>query len=180
MIVSSYQWYKYCSTPYRSDPICGSEPDTDARLILFFFFHLFVCLFIFCKSVATRIPGQTRRADPNRSPVYSDRFHLSYQNILFMSFHFRIFNYTEAFSNGRPINIYSYTIRLQNGVSCLYKIIHKNNGSEFNSLLFTKYHMFKRYDMHMMEYILLRRNFLYDSALLDLVFFPVYLKPAHR
>ena len=59
----------------------------------------------------TRILGQTRMTDPNRSPVYSDRFHLSYQNVLFMSFPFRVFNYGEAFSNGRPINIYSYTIR---------------------------------------------------------------------
>ena len=32
-------------------------------------------------------------ADPNQSPIYSDRFHLSYQNILFMSFYFRVFNY---------------------------------------------------------------------------------------
>ena len=39
-------------------------------------------------------------ADPNRSPVYSDCFHLSYQNILFMSFHFKVFNYAEAVSNG--------------------------------------------------------------------------------
>ena len=45
-------------------------------------------------------------ADPNWSPVYSYRFHLSYQNILFMSFHFRVFDYAEAVSNGRPIKIY--------------------------------------------------------------------------
>ena len=44
-----------------------------------------------------QIPGPTRRPDLNQSPVYSDRFHLSYQNILFMSFHFRVFNYAEAF-----------------------------------------------------------------------------------
>ena len=42
-----------------------------------------------------------------------------------MSSHFRFFNYAEAVSNGRPINIYFYTIRLQNGVSCLYKMIYK-------------------------------------------------------
>ena len=52
-------------------------------------------------------------ADPNQSPVYSDRFHFSHQTILFLSFHFRVFNYAEAVSNGRPINIYFYTIRLQ-------------------------------------------------------------------
>ena len=93
----------------------------DARLILFI--YLFIKFFFF-KTVATRIPGQTRMTDPSWSPVYSDRFHLSYQNILFMLFRFRVFNYAEAFSNGRPINIYSYTIRLQNGVSCLYKMAY--------------------------------------------------------
>ena len=36
------------------------------------------------------------------------------------------------------------------------------------TLLFTKYHMFKKNDMHMTGYILILRNFLYDSALLDL------------
>ena len=48
------------------------------------------------------------------------------------------------------------------------------------TILFTKYHMFKRNDMHMTGYILTRHNFLYDSALLDLAFFPVYSKPVHR
>ena len=71
----------------------------------------------------TRILDPTRMADLNRSLVYFDRFHLSYQNILFMLFHFIVVNYAEAVSNGRPINIYFYTIRLQNGVSCLYKMI---------------------------------------------------------
>ena len=52
-----------------------------------------------------------------------------------MSFLFKVFNYAEAFSNGRPIKIYSYTIRLQNGLSCLYQMIHKNNGSKFNSFV---------------------------------------------
>ena len=96
-----------------------------------------------------------------------------------MSFCFRVFNYVEAFSNGRPINIYSYTIRLQNIVSCLYKMIHKIIIQSL-TLLFVKYHMFKRNDMHMTGYILIRRNFLYDFALLDLAFFPIYSKPAHR
>ena len=96
-----------------------------------------------------------------------------------MSFRFRVFNYAEAFSNGRPINIYSYIIRLQNGVSCLYQMIYKTIVQSL-TLLFTKYHMFKRNDMHMTGYILIRRNFLYDSALLDLVFFPIYSKPTHR
>ena len=117
--------------------------------------------------------------DSNQSPVYSDRFHLSYQNILFMSFHFRVFNYAEAVSNGRPTIIYFSTIRLQNSVSCLYRMIYKTLVQRL-TLLFTKYHMFKRNDMHMTWYIFIRRNFLYDFALLDLALFPVYSKPAHR
>ena len=96
-----------------------------------------------------------------------------------MSFRFRFFNYVEAFSNGRPINIYYYTICLQNGVSCLYKMIYKTIVQSL-TLLFTKYHMLKRNDMHMTGYILIRRNSLYDFALLNLAFFPVYSKPAHR
>ena len=74
-------------------------------------------------------------AVPNRSPVYFDRFHLSNQNILFMSFPFRVFNYAEAFQNGRLINIYSYTIRLQNDI--------QNNGSEFNSFVHKMSHVQK-------------------------------------
>ena len=39
------------------------------------------------------------------------------------------------------------------------------------TLLFAKHHMFKTNVMHMTGYILIRRNFLYDSVLLDLAFF---------
>ena len=168
------------STPFRFDPIGESELDPGCSFNSFCL--LFICLsffFFFCKSVANQIPGPTRTANPNRNPVYSDRFHLPYQNILFMSFHFRVFNYEEAFSNGRPINIYSYTIRLQNDVSCLYKMIYKTMVQSL-TLLFTNFTRSKRNDMHMAGYILIRRNFLYDPALLDLAFFHVYLKPTHR
>ena len=96
-----------------------------------------------------------------------------------MSFRFRVFNYAEAFSNGRPINIYSYIIRLQNDVSCLYKMIYKT-VVESLTLLFTKCHTFKRNDMHMAGYMLILCDFLYDSTPLDLAFFPVYLKLAYR
>ena len=95
-----------------------------------------------------------------------------------MSFPFRVFNYAEAFSNDRPINIYSYIIRLQNGVSCLYKMIHKTIVQSL-TILFAKYYMFKSNDMQMMGYILIHRNFLYDSALLDPAFFLVHSKPAY-
>ena len=96
-----------------------------------------------------------------------------------MSFHFRFFNYAEVVSNSRPINIYFYTIRLQNGVSCLYKTIYKTIVQRL-TLLFTKCHMLKKNGMQLTGYILICRNFLYDSALLDLPFILVYLKPAHR
>ena len=41
-------------------------------------------------------------------------------------------------------------------------------------------HVQKGNDMCMAGYVLIRRNLLYDSALHDLVFLPVYSKPAHR
>ena len=130
-----------CSTIFKSDPIGGSK--TVPGFLFDSFCLLFICLFFFCKSVATRIPGLTRRANPNWSLVYSDHFHLSYQNILFMSFRFKVFNFAEAFSNGRPINIYFYTIRLQNGLSCLYKMIYKTIVQSL-TLLFTKCRTLKK------------------------------------
>ena len=45
-------------------------------------------------------------------------------------------------------------------------MIHKTIVQSL-TLLFVKYHMFKRNDMQMTGYILIRRNFLYDSTLLD-------------
>ena len=171
--------YFYFVAPFSGPTrLTDSNRFRDARLILFVYFS-FVCCCFFCTSVATRIPGPTQRTDPNRSPVYFDRFPLSYQNILFMSFHFRVFNYVEAFSNGMPINIYSYRIRLQNGVSCLYQMIYKTIVQSL-TLLFTKCHTFKRNGMHMAGYIFIRHNFLYDSTLLDLTFFLVYSKLEHR
>ena len=118
-------------------------------------------------------------ADPNRSPVYSDRFYLSYQNVLFTSFHFKVLIYMEAFSNGRPINIYIYTntftlrhsMPLQNDI--------QNIGSEFNSFVYKMSHVKK-------EMICIWRGiYLYAATLsmtlhfLFLAFFPVYSIPAH-
>ena len=64
-----------CNTPSGPTRLADLNRFRDARLILLFTFYLFV----FFKSVATRIPGPTRMANLNRSPVYSDLFHLSYQ-----------------------------------------------------------------------------------------------------
>ena len=119
-----------CSDPRaRSDLVGGFEPKPgDARLILFIYRFI---KFSFSKMSRPETPARPKwriRTGARFTPTFS--FILSKH--LFMSFHFRVLNYTEAFSNGRPINIYSYTIRLQNDLSCLYKMIHKNNGSEFN------------------------------------------------
>ena len=95
-----------------------------------------------------------------------------------MSFHFRVFNYTETVSNDRPINIYFYTIRLQNDISYLYKMIYKTIVQRL-TILFTKCHVQKEWYAYDEVYTY-SHNFLYDSALLDLAFFPVYSKPAHR
>ena len=62
--------------------------------------------------------------------------------------------------------------------------IQKQNISLELDYLFTKYPMFKKKkrgdDICMAGYVLTRRNLLYDSALHDLVFLPVYSKPAYR
>ena len=55
----------------------------------------------------------------------------------------------------------------------------QNTISEINSFVH-KMSRVQKNGMHMTGYILILRNFLYDSVLLDLAFFPVYSKPAHR
>ena len=63
-----------CSDPRaRPDPIGKSEPKPQGRSVLFPFIFR-VIKFSFSKVVATRIPGPTRMADHNWSPVYSDVF----------------------------------------------------------------------------------------------------------
>ena len=63
----------HCSDPRaRSDRNGESEPKPgDARFISF---YLHFITFLKKKSVATRIPGLTRMADSNQSPVYFDVF----------------------------------------------------------------------------------------------------------
>ena len=122
-------------------------------------------------------PESSARLEPEPDLLRPFSFILSKHFIYVISF--QSFNYAEAFSNGRLINIYSYTIRLQNDVSCLYKMIHKTIVQSL-TLLFAKYHMFKRNDMQMTGYILIRRNFPYDYELLDFAFVHVYSKLVHR
>ena len=54
----------------------------------------------------------------------------------------------------------------------------QNNVSEFNSFVHKMSHVQKN-GMHMTEYILIRRNFLYDSTLLVLGLLSCPLIPAH-
>ena len=49
----------------------------------------------FFKSVATRISCPTRMVDPNQIPVYSDRFHLSYQKHFYLCHFFLEFSITQ-------------------------------------------------------------------------------------
>ena len=150
-----------------------ASPNRNSRTLVRFF--LFTVLFkFFFKNVKTRIFDPTRMVDPNRSLVYSNRFYLSYQNVLFMSFHFKVLIYTEAFSNSRPINIYIYTntfilrhsMPLQNDI--------QNISSKFNSFVYKMSHVKK-------EMICIWRGiYLYTVTLsmtlrfLFLAFFPVH------
>ena len=95
-----------------------------------------------------------------------------------MSFHFRVLIYAEAFSNGRPINIYIYkntfTLRhimpLQND--------KQNISSAFNAFVYKMSHVQK-------EMKCIWRIHLYAATLsmtlrfLFLVFFPVHSIPVH-
>ena len=158
-----------------SGPTRMADPNRfwDTRLILFIY------LFFFSKVSRPESPTQPEWRIQTRAQFTPIVFIYLIRNILFMSFHFSVFNYAEAVSSGRPINIYFYTIRLQNGLSCLYKMIYKKIVQRL-TLLFTKCHTFEKNGMHMTRYILISRNFLYDFALLDLAFFHVYSKFAHR
>ena len=67
------------------------------------------------------------------------------------------------------------------GILCLFTRYTKQNiNSKFNYFVHKKSHVQKGNDMHMAGYILICRDLLYDSALRDLVFLPVYSKPTHR
>ena len=66
------------------------------------------------------------------------------------------------------------------GILCLFKRYTKQNINSKNYFVHKISHVQKGNDMHMAGYILIRRNLLYDSALHDRVFLPVYSKPAHR
>ena len=81
----------------------------------------------------------------------------------------------EAFSNGRPTNIYisSNAITVKEFYA-LSKCYTKQNISLELNYLFTKYSMLKKEMICMAGYVLIRRNLLYDSAFHDPFFLLVY------
>ena len=95
-----------------------------------------------------------------------------------MLFHFRVFNYAEAFLNGRLINIYIYTntFTLRHSMP-LQKV--QNNISEFNSFDY-KISMFKNaMYAHVGVYTYTPHDFSMTLRFLFLAFFPVHSIPAH-
>ena len=73
------------------------------------------------------------------------RFQLSYQNIFFMLFLFRFSICAEAFSNGRPINIYiSQNVITMKAFSAFSNDIQNKTLIRSLTILFTKYSMFKK------------------------------------
>ena len=84
-------------------PIGGSKPKPQGRPFNSFILHFIK--FSFSKVSRPESPARPEgrvRTGARFTPTFS--FILSKN--LFMSFRFKVFNYAEAFSNGRPINIY--------------------------------------------------------------------------
>ena len=87
------------------DPIGESEPKPGERPFNSFILH--VIKFSFSKVSRPESPSRPERwvrTGARFTPTFS--FILSKH--LFMLFRFKVFNYAEAFSNGRPINIYIF------------------------------------------------------------------------
>ena len=132
----------------------------DARLVLFYLLFIYLL-----KKLSLLVPRSDLNGGFEPEPGLLRPFTLSYQNISFMSFHFRVSNTQKLFQM-----VGSYTFIY---IQYVYKMIYKTLFQRL-TILFTKYHMFKRNDMHMTGYILIHHNFLYDSTLLDFAFFLVY------
>ena len=73
------------------------------------------------------------------------RFQLCYQNIFFMLFLFGFSICTEAFSNGRPTNIYiSQNAITMKAFYAFSNVIQNKTLIRSSTILFTKYPMFKK------------------------------------
>ena len=83
----------YVAPFLRSDPIGESEPDLGCSFNSLYL--LFIYLFFFKCRNSNPLPDSNGGSEPKLGLL--DRFHLSYQKHLFMSFRFRVFNNIEAF-----------------------------------------------------------------------------------
>ena len=96
-----------------------------------------------------------------------------------MSFHFRVLIYAEAFSNGRPINIYIYT-----NTFTLRHIMPLQNDKQNISFMFNAF-VYKMSHVQKQMKCIWQGIHLYAAALsmtlhfLFLAFFPTHLIPTH-
>ena len=168
-------FFTYCSDPQaRPDPIGESEPKPRGRPFNYFIYVLLCFLF---QNVVTQIPGPTRMADPNRSPVYSDIFNYLIKtfSLCYFSLGFR-FTW-KHFQMVGPQHSHFIKYNYNDGILCPFKMIYK---TKYLFRVHKISHVQKGNDMHMAGYTLIRHSLLYDSALHDLVFLPVYSKHVHR
>ena len=94
---------KYGDPRARPDLVGKFNPKPLGRPFNSFILH-------FIKFSFSKVPRPESLARPEGRVRIRARFTPTFSFILskhlFMSFHFQVFNYVEAFSNGRPINIY--------------------------------------------------------------------------
>ena len=100
-----------CVTTPEPDPtrLGLADPNRnpgDARLILFFYLHFYFVFFFFqkCRDPNPRLDLKGR-SEPEPG-LLRHFFLFILSKHLLMSFCFKVFNFAEAFSNGRPINIH--------------------------------------------------------------------------
>ena len=96
-----------------------------------------------------------------------------------MSFHFRVLIYTEAFSNGRPINIYIYTNTFTLRHITPLKNDKQNISSAFNAFVYKMSHVQKEMKCIWRGIHLYAATLSMTLRFLFLAFFPIHSIPAH-
>ena len=138
-------WYQsLCSDPRaRPDPVGESEPKPRGRPFKIFFYMLLSFLFQKCRDPN---PWLDLKGGSKQEPGLLRCFHFILSKHFFMSFRFKVFNYAEAFSNGRPINIYisQNEITMKAFYAFFLNDIQNKTLIQSSTILFTKYPMFKR------------------------------------
>ena len=168
-----------CSDPRaRFDPVGGSESKPRGHSFNSFYSHFISISFSKMsrpKSLA-QLEGQIRNR-AQFTPTFS--FILSNIYLCYIILGFRLRG--SIFKWEAHKHLHFTKCNYNEGILCLFTRYTKQNiNSKFNYFVHKICHIQKRNDMHMAGYTLILRNLLYDSALHDLVFFPVYSKPEHR